>query len=315
VNFPVLISLSDADLTTGAQDDGDDIVFTDNSGTKLDHEIERYDNITGTLLSWVKVPSISNISDTVLYIYYGNNVSSNQENVAGVWASNYSLVLHLDEIVGNHSDSTSYGNIAAVLGDVNRSAVGKVDGADYFDGTGALLQVPHNEGLTGFNVSFTASCWFYIEDNTTTQTLINKYDPTGDQRGWYIQYRPWATTQIALVASDTGLIGAQQWYTAYAPDNQTWYHLDVIWEADSQPQFYIDGNISTTSGAGTISNIYNNTGTPLYIAANYASDEFNGILDEVRITNGSRTAEWIAAKYLNQYNPQSFNIIHNHFTA
>ena len=40
-NFPVLVSLSNVpQLSSGAQSSGNDIMFTDSSGTKLDHEIE-----------------------------------------------------------------------------------------------------------------------------------------------------------------------------------------------------------------------------------------------------------------------------------
>ena len=45
-NFPVLISLTDTDLTA-ARADGFDLVFNDSDEiTKLDHEIESFDNST-----------------------------------------------------------------------------------------------------------------------------------------------------------------------------------------------------------------------------------------------------------------------------
>jgi hypothetical protein len=304
-DFPVMISVSDADLASKAQADGDDIAFADISGTKLDHEIEYYNSTTGTLVSWVRIPSVSSSTDTVFYIYYGNSLATNQENPTGVWTSDYTLVLHLDETTGNHTDSTSYASDAEPLGGVNQSAVGKIDGADFFDGVNDVVQVEHREGLAEFNVSFTVSCWFYLESNSTTKTLLNKYNTTGADRAWYVQYRPFATVQIALVGSEDGTT-TQQWWTAYTPANKTWYHLAVVWQADTAPTFYINGAQSATSGIGTISNIHNNTATPLYIGDNYASDEFHGILDEVRITNGTRSADWISASYRNQDSPQTF---------
>lgn len=40
-DFPLLISITGTDLAADAQDDGDDIVFTDDSNSvKYDHEIE-----------------------------------------------------------------------------------------------------------------------------------------------------------------------------------------------------------------------------------------------------------------------------------
>ena len=57
-NFPVLIKRTDTDLKNEAQPDGDDIVFTDASGNKLNHEIEKYNITTGELVAWVNVTSL-----------------------------------------------------------------------------------------------------------------------------------------------------------------------------------------------------------------------------------------------------------------
>jgi len=96
-DFPVLIDISDSDLPLKAQPDGDDIVFTDSSANKLNHEIEYYDNNTGHLVAWVKVPSLSSTSDTVLYMYYSNAAASSQQNPTAVWDPDYVMVQHLEE--------------------------------------------------------------------------------------------------------------------------------------------------------------------------------------------------------------------------
>ena len=47
MSFPILVYiLSDSDLSAHAKDTGDDIIFTDMSGIKLNHEIEKYDHTT-----------------------------------------------------------------------------------------------------------------------------------------------------------------------------------------------------------------------------------------------------------------------------
>src|SRR6185436_6040761 len=59
-DFPVLIDVTDSNLATNAQSDGDDILFTSSDGsTKLNHEIETYTSSTGRLTAWVKVPTLS----------------------------------------------------------------------------------------------------------------------------------------------------------------------------------------------------------------------------------------------------------------
>ena len=96
-DFPVLINTIDIDLMNDAQDDGDDIVFTDNSGIKLDHEIELFNCTSGELVAWVNVSSLSSAVDTVLYMYYGNPTCGSQQNHEAVWDSNYVMVQHLNE--------------------------------------------------------------------------------------------------------------------------------------------------------------------------------------------------------------------------
>ena len=109
-NFPVLVSLTDAELkhvdeaTPGnvADLEGDDIIFRSYDAATcspssapcgLDHEIEKYDPTTGQLIAWVRIPVLNTktaSSDTVIYMYYGNSdVATSSEDAAGVWDSNY----------------------------------------------------------------------------------------------------------------------------------------------------------------------------------------------------------------------------------
>jgi hypothetical protein len=141
VDFPVLIDqTSDADLASHARNDGWDIVFTSSDKkTKLNHEIETYDSTNGRLVAWVEVPALSSTSNTVLFMYYGNPTSDDQQNVAGVW-SGYQGVWHLKEDPSGTApqmmDSTSNGNsgTAAELMDASDQITAKIDGGLNFGG-------------------------------------------------------------------------------------------------------------------------------------------------------------------------------------
>ena len=105
--FPVLVSVTDADLAAGARADGFDIVFTDtDETTKLAHEIERYNAATGELIAWVKVPNLTGSTDKVLYMYYGNASSADQQNASAVWDANFASVHHLKEAPASGSSGT-----------------------------------------------------------------------------------------------------------------------------------------------------------------------------------------------------------------
>ena len=166
-NFPLLIYLnSDIDLANNAQDNGDDIVFTDDSDNQLNHEIEYFDNSTGELVAWVNVTSISSTEYTIIYIYYGNPDCGCQQNVNGVWDSGFVMVQHLEEIIDMHYDSTSYDNDGSPQGGLNQDAIGIFDGGDEFDGVDDCVEIRKNiwDGMEQFTIEAWAK--FYNFDNT-----------------------------------------------------------------------------------------------------------------------------------------------------
>jgi len=177
-NFPVLIAnSSDVDLALHAQDSGDDIVFTDYSGVKLNHEIELFNGTSGELVAWVNVTSLSADVDTVLYLYYGNSFCSNQENIVGTWSDDYQLVQHLKETSGLHYDSTSYGNNGTNVGS-DPDGVGKIDGCNVFDGADDYVNCGDDSSLS-MSDKMTISAWFNPDSlaaSTVDHCIINKGD-------------------------------------------------------------------------------------------------------------------------------------------
>jgi hypothetical protein len=175
-NFPVLIDITDADLASGAQSDGYDILFTDATGTfQLHHEIEYYADSTGDLVAWVEVPFLDATTDTKLYMYYGNpGVMTSQEDVAGTWdGSNYVMVQHLEETSGPHEDSTLNNNDGTAEITTNQNATGNIDGADEFNGSTGYVRVPHHSTLQFGEGSFTAEAWIYPHAAGSGVRIVN----------------------------------------------------------------------------------------------------------------------------------------------
>ncbi|WOV93887.1 MAG: DUF2341 domain-containing protein [Candidatus Nitrosoabyssus spongiisocia] len=98
-NFTLLVSISDSALNNSAVlPNGADIIFTSSDGfTILQHEIESFTNnaTTGTLVAWVRLPTLSNTSDTILYMYYNVSLAATiiHDNV---WDSDYEIIYHMD---------------------------------------------------------------------------------------------------------------------------------------------------------------------------------------------------------------------------
>ena len=308
VNFPVLIDITDVDLRDDAQDSGDDIVFTDYSGNKLAHEIELFNGGSGELVCWVNVTSLSSTEDTILYMYYGNSSAVNQEDPAGVWDDGFVMVQHLEETSGTTVDSTIYGNNGTELisPDSNMDATGVIDGAIDFDGTDDYVSFgqPSSLDFTPNVNEFTISLWLKTTD--TSAAIISK--AYSSERQYYL----YTTSASGLQA----YIGGTKIVTSQSVDDGVWHYIVGVNYDDLGTlkfRFYIDGNADPTiipSGSTTnemdvlLAARRNNDNT------DYSSN-FDGIIDEVRISNNVRTSDWIDTEYNNQLNPSLFFSVGN----
>jgi len=308
-NFPVLISITDTDLMDDAQNDGDDIAFFLGT-TQLAHEIESFDGTTGELQAWVNVPTLSSDTSTTIYMYYGNATCESQENVAGVWDSYFRMVQHLNETSGIHKDSTLNGNDGAPTG-VIQDAIGKIDGADSFDKSGDYVNCGNDDSLdiTG---GITVEAWVKPEslddwneivstrvDNPTNYDLRFGKDPDG---GPYsrIQFYWWNN-------------GWQIYSTNNTFTSGKWYHVVATRVGTNNlPVIYVNGsseNCHCAFGSCTKGLIANDN--PLNLGAGIDSNDnynwiFDGIIDEVRISDTARSADWIETSYNNQNDPLTF---------
>ncbi len=317
-DFPVLVSFSaDADLSARAQADGDDILFTSENGiTKLSHEIESYS--AGTLLAWVKIPTIALYSDTKIFIYYGNTGTGSQQDATNVWDSNYRSSWHMDENTGTTaSDSTSYAN-DLTLSASSWNGTGKIGPA--WNGTAALWMSRADDADFDFVAAGTptVSMWFKSDSATNpsaTQYLLSKSRDNTTQSAGYAIYTK--TTGVFCFGIDDD--------TTWSPDDEacsttdyydnTWHHLYATKNGTSSIQIYIDGVLagsdSTLAATGTLDNA-----RTLFLGDRQGvdggadgNDEFAGDIDQAAISVINRSSSWIADEYRNQNNPTTFRTI------
>jgi MSHA biogenesis protein MshQ len=307
-NFPVLISFaSDSDLAADAQDDGDDILFTSGM-TKLNHEIERFNGSTGELKAWVNVTSLSSRYNTKIYMYYGNSTCGNQQNITGVWDSNFVLVQHLDETSGLHYDSTSNGNNGTVGPGVTRNATGMIDGADDFTGTLDHVNVSDSSSLD-MSSAGSLEAWINISSYKDFAGVIHK----GELRNWSdeaysLQF--WYAPVGRITLYVYGTVTQAQLDSNTVLSTGAWYHVVGTWDAGGM-QVCVNGRLDTsgldtTSARNTAGGV--NIGSQLDEEYNptYLNCPFDGIMDEVRISKVARSADWIETCYNNQHSPSTF---------
>lgn len=196
-DFPVLIDITDADLISKARSDGEDIVFTDSSGLRLNHEIESYDISTGHLICWVNTDLSSN-TDTILYMYYGNPSASNQENQTAVWNPGYGMVQHMAESAmpaatnwhkyeGNPILNGSQNGFASVFYDNNTGLY------HLFCSWGSILHFTSSNGITGWVADANNPV---LSGNNEGVPMVWKENGT-----WYMIYRYGSPDRIGLANS------------------------------------------------------------------------------------------------------------------
>ena len=301
-NFPVLVSRTDTDFINKAQSDGDDFIFTDIKGIKLDHEIEKYDSGTGELIAWVRFPTLYAQTSSVIYLYYGNTTASAQKNVTGVWDSNYKAVQHLEEgTTGNtdFKDSTS---------NYNHSTNVKIDGAgSSATATGIIGTAVQTDGTDDYiRLPVIA-----LGGNTGTMSGWGKLDSANPANNMRIFGRYWQNDSIGMRNEATDRwVGwfvngsATDWVTTL---DTNWHYITLTYDGSlgsANIKLYVDGQQLATG---------NKTGSFTYedrvwqIGTNgSAGDYWDGIVDEIRLSNIPRSADWIATEFNNQDSPSTF---------
>ncbi|EMR73342.1 protein of unknown function (DUF2341) [Thermoplasmatales archaeon SCGC AB-539-N05] len=294
-NFPVLVSITDSNLSSKAQSDGDDIVFTNATGTKLNHEIELFNSTSGELVAWVNVTSLSSSTDTEIYMYYGNSSCSSQENIAGTWDSNYVLVFHFEETTGLYNDSTAYFNNASAQLLHSQTATG-VAGycADFEESESNKVQIPTDTSLNLTNMTF--EFWVDIETVTSDDTFTAKGSGAGD-------FNPYLR-----IGTDLGFRITDKISKAVNPSFVGFHYL--VMEHDTTEDdidIFKDGVEAAKPTNGTAITTSSNA-FDLYIGWNEAwnTEYLDAILDEYRISNIARNDSWINATYNTINNPSTF---------
>jgi len=296
VNFPVLVVLGSphsndlANVSNGGSvcdPQGDDIIFTDASYNRLEHQIESYDNATGNLVAWVRFPLLSNTGNTTFRILYGNCQITASQSSAGVWSNDYRGVWHLDD--SDYTDATPVGNNGTPH---NVTAVpGKIAGAARLrSNNSSYVRMPSFTGAVAPDQPQTISIWAYYSSvpsdeqnfislqnsgaSSAIQVGLRNYDPTA----W-----KWGGPTLAAAPS--------------APASG-WHYYVYTFDGTNH-RLYVDGTSnegSTTPQTG----IPDEANLGRYNDGSGGDEFFNGYLDEARYSVVTRSAEWITTELNNQ---------------
>ena len=312
IDFPMLVSIpADNNLrTTGnggnvLNNNGYDIVFTDENYNPIPFERISYDPASGAYSAWVNVPLIYYDTDSRIHMLYGKSGISTDHSTIETWPSGYVQVMHLD---GDFTDASLTGNYG--LNDGTSDTGGKLGSARSFDGVDNKITVFDDPTLDSTNDEATFSLWInWVNsadgDYQIVMSSSNRFSSPGSGYEWASQgsgnhyFYPWGDE-------------ADQNYNL-GPDpftDNTWQHLAVTFKySTKEVKIFVNGipmsftviNVPTfwTSLASIDTWLWGGNPT---ISTRY----FTGSMDEIRVQTVARSGDWLRTEYINQNDPSGF---------
>jgi hypothetical protein len=309
-DFPVLISLVDTDLRDGALATGNDITFGTFAGAVLEHQVEDYDNATGTLTAWVKIPSLDTATDTVLYMYYGNAAVVADPSLTSVWSNGFEAVWHLNDVgsgsadeftdhSGNGHAGTGGGGGGGAGNSTPARAAGHIGWGQLFDGNNDYIE--STSQMLNNQTKITLSMWVFLnaDDNGDRPGLAGQNNLFEMGFFWVDRINLWSPG-ITDNCPGKGIV------SLCTPDYtlSQWFHLVVSWDG-TEIVMYVDGiekHRVPLSTLGTSTYSFNLGGEVF----DPGTSSMDGLLDEVRVATTDRTGAWIAIEHANQVEPAAF---------
>lgn len=314
-DFPLLLYLSTSsgiyndDITCIFDDVGINrkkIALTTSDGTTQCYvEIEEWDAPSEEAWLWVKVPSISNTSDTGLYLYYDNTHSDNTDYVGdtgsipaeAVWDSNFTVVQHLHEVSGTHYDSTSNGNDGTPYNGITQEASGKIDGADYLDGSNDYISYGD---IAGFDTTDPFSMFVWVKSTDEDGQFIAKMGGP-PYRGYQFLWWEDRISFFLINSWSSNCLLVRETATSSPYNDDAWHQIGVAYTgsgAVSGIELYVDGQVLATTNIFDTLTGSTITSTGLRVGRRGdGSLPLAGTLDEVRISHMARSTAWIKAAY------------------
>ncbi len=299
---------------------GGDLMFFDENGTPLPHEVDTWDE-NGKSLVWVKLASTA--ENTKIFMYYGNGTVSSEEP-EDVW-TDYVGVWHFEEATaattaysyGTYANSTATsgvgGNIAehTVTNETGRfgkcfrvnDSTGK--GLGNFNCGGVWVADSGTGSPVDGGQSFTISGWFkhgnfdYSWDHLfyKREKSDNSTDKSPHKDAFAIECNVSSGKTPNPYARGSSNTGGHKGLSNNLVDQ--WGYLTFVYSGNACYLYENGGSLGWVTIAACIDNdsplVFGNN---CNVASGLIGDSaWNGWIDEVRYSAGSKSAAWVAAEY------------------
>ena len=287
-NFPMLIRFNSSNFDFAqAQSDGRDIRFATPAGDSLSYEIEEWDSINGRAAVWVKIPTITGNARQEIKMYWGKSGVTSHSDGPSVFntANGYCAVMHLNVNVLDSTGSISPFNggatpTTAVIGSTAMNlATGDIT-------AGNITNFP-----SGTNFDSTGQIWFRLREiGVASMPLAWGNEDGYRENKWKMHIGFWGSVSFKPAPV---CLGPEHVYGSTVLARDQWYHL-VYTKSNGTGRLYINGVLDSTGSGGSFDAITNPQGLSLEMNGG------DGDVDEARISNVARSADWVKLEYENQ---------------
>ena len=314
--FPVLLRHTLSSIYNAVRPDAHDIRFRLASGQWLDYEVEFWDQLgLDPFAVWVLVPTVyGNNKTQTISMYYGEAVTDSipdgqspgrvfniVNGFAGVWhMSDNPVTGSIKDSTSNHFNGTPSGMNSG------NGILGLVGHCLNFDGSNDLISLGAHTALQPANI--TLSFWIY-RNTSWASAWVPLYgkETTYSSNGWQFYTVPNGADSIA---ASLYVDGNNYFYINTDPNTfyplNTWVHVALSFNTSTKAgAIYKNGVAQTVLTQGTCNTITSSVSTITKVAQDDGSACWPGQMDELRISNVVRSADWVKLSYENQKTGQT----------
>ncbi|MBM3967108.1 MAG: DUF2341 domain-containing protein, partial [Planctomycetes bacterium] len=287
LEFPLCIRLyGDTFDFSQCQSDGNDLRFSlAETGQSLSYEIDTWDPQAGFAVLWVRIPSIRGNDRQEINLHWGNAAAKPGSQGQSVFneSNGFASVWHLGETL---VDSTG----AMECKDTGTNATpGTIGQGRLFSPNHGLTMGEKIEGLPAGSTPHTTEAWVRIDRPNTTIVAWGNEKAQGKV---VMQYRSPSRINMDCYFSGGNIA------TSREVPMHSWLHVVYTYSPEAT-RIYIDGQL-VDEELNRKPVLAIESPARFYVGGWYDRYEFEGIIDELRLSSVARDATWIHLQHENQ---------------
>lgn len=289
---------------------GNDIRFETSTGTQIKHDLAYYDNTTGEIEAWLKIPTLDYNDDTEIYVYYGKSGAAAEEDPTNAWHSDFDSVYHLNESTdgtsGEVKDTIASNDGTGGNGTTNEcptrtaGATGITNQGQSFDPT--TYQQHINFGDVHDIRTSDKTCIAFAKTGATTsnQWMVAK-SAYGSVNGRWAQLGFGGDGTLTTLIQNGSTNYQPKWADSPAHNDDTWRMYASVVDRSGNLELFSDGisratvdisSFSATDVNGTMDFIIGCYNDPDGTGRHDTYGGWNGEIDEVWILSATRDSDW-----------------------